>query len=286
MKRIFVLLFLLSFIFGTGHLWYLAKDGFNINRLLYPLQTKEVDSSEEEHIASLLHGSYHYLGKGRQCYVFSSEDQRYVIKIPRFDRYNLPFRWKVMPSFFNSIKKSIFDERQSRLRFTMQSFEIAATDLKDLTAVLYLHFHHTQKLPTDFVFNDRVHRSYHIDLNRMPFILQEKKEIMMPLCMNALRNDREKAKSMFLAFLNIIDERARKGIFNRDPSFLKNFGWDGQKSIQIDIGSFWKRRDIPTKEIYSSSLRDGLVRFRDWLSETDPEMLVWFDQQVKEKLQF
>jgi hypothetical protein len=284
-RRLIVIVFLVLALLFAGRLWYLSKDGFSINRIHYPLAASENDPNED-FVRSLLVEPYHYIGRGRQCYAFASADGQYVMKIPRFDRYFLPFFWKFLPfSFLDSCKKSIFDERQSRLQFTLESFRIAAIDLREQTAVLYLHLHRTKSLPR-LVLYDRLHRPYRIDLNQTAFILQKKHEIMMPLCVKALAdNDREKAKEMFMAFLNIIDVRAQKGILNRDPSFLKNFGWDGEKSIQIDIGSFWKRSDLSGDELYSFSLRDGTSRFREWLKQLDPEMCQWFECCLEERLQ-
>ena len=90
---------------------------------------------------------------------------------------------------------------------------------------------------------------------------------------------------MLLSFLKIIDIRAQKGIFNRDPSFLKNFGWDGEKSIQIDIGSFWSRSDLPKEEAYFLSLKEGIAPFRQWLDKIDPEMFIWFEGRFEEKIE-
>lgn len=288
LRKLCVLSLLVLTIAMVGRLWYFSKDGFNVNRLQYSLPiAKNLENEEGAHINNLFNEPYHYIGKGRQCYVFASSNGRYVLKLPRFDRYALPFFWRAMPaSFMSSYRKALYEGRQERLIFTMESFRIAATDLRDETAVVYLHFHQTQSLPRQFIIYDRLKRPLKIDLNQTAFALQEKKSIMMPLCIKAFREkDRDSAQKMLLAFLDIIDIRAQKGIFNRDPSFLKNFGWDGTKSIQIDIGSFWRRPDLPRKEAYLLSLREGLAPFRLWLAKTDPEMFDWFEHRFNEKIQ-
>lgn len=279
-KKCVFVAFLIALIMITGRLWYVAKDGFHMNRICYPLPAKVI---QEPAISTLFKGSYHYLGRGRQCYVFESVDHCYVLKIPRFDRYSLPFFWKAMPSFYDSKKRAIFKGRQDRLHFTMNSFYISGTDLQKETSVLYLHFHKTKHLPKVKIY-DRLHRPYLLDLNSTAFILQEKKELMMPLFLQALKeNNRELAEKMLFSFLDVVDQRAQKGIFNRDPSFLKNFGWDGEKCIQIDIGSFW-RKSLPSRAAYGASMLDGCVRIRDWLAMTDPDMLDRFNRKLDEKL--
>jgi hypothetical protein len=288
LRRLCILSLLALSIAVSGRLWYLSKDGFNVNRLHFSLWSDPTRESENvEHVNALLLEPYHYIGRGRQCYVFASSDGRYVLKLPRFDRYDLPFFWRAMPtSFMESYRKSLFQGRQERLIFTLESLRIAATDLRNETAVVYLHLHQTKTLPQRFVVYDRLNRPLKIDLNQLAFVLQEKKAIMMPLCIKALKDgDRKTAEKMMLAFLDMIDIRAQKGIFNRDPSFLKNFGWDGEKSIQIDIGSFWRRSDLSENEGYLLSLREGTGPFREWLAKMDEEMFDWFEKQLEERSQ-
>jgi len=287
-RKLFVLSLLIISIGLVGRIWYFCKDGFNVNRLHYSLPfDQKLQNENVDRLSVLLNDSYHYLGRGRQCYVFASSDGRYVLKLPRFDRYCLPFFWQAMPSsFMSSYKKSLYDGRQERLVFTLESFRIAANLLQEETAVVYLHLHRTNSLPRQFVIYDRLNRPFAIDLNQTAFALQEKKAIMMPLCIKAFKDRNSKAaKKMLLSFLEIIDVRAQKGIFNRDPSFLKNFGWDGEKSVQIDIGSFWRRSDLSKKEAHLLSLKEGTAPFRQWLAITDPEMFDWFERQFAKKVQ-
>lgn len=281
-KKCVVFLFLAAFVLSVGKFWYFSKDGFHINRIAYALPKKNIP---EKDLSIFFQSPYHYLGRGRQCYVFVSQDDKYVLKIPRFDRYRLPFFWKAMPSFYDRKKKSIFLGRRDRLDFVLESFRLSAEELSEETAVLFLHFHQTSSLPARFVIYDRLHRPFTIDLNQTAFVLQEKKQLMMPLFLQTLRENRtEDAQKLLLAFLDIIDKRAQKGIFNRDPSFLKNFGWDGSKSIQIDIGSFWRKTQLSAQEAYSLSLIEGSGRVREWLAQTDPEMLRFYEEHLKERL--
>ena len=265
---------------AVGRLWYIAKDGFSVNRLR--LSMKEQIDPMQEVIAPQLKGPFFYLGRGRQCYAFSSEDGKTVLKIPRFDRYELPFFWKGFPDFLTK-KKEIFADRQSRLAFTLESFRLAAQELKEQTGVIYLHLHRTKKLPKDCLLLDRLGRSHEVDLNEMAFILQEKAPLMMPEFLNALqRQDTNGAKQVLRAFLDVIEARARLGIFNKDPSFLKNFGLEGQRGIQIDIGSFYKKEG---ENLYERSMREGVRPLCAWLRETDLALFDWFQEVFDERVQ-
>ena len=279
------LFILIALVIGLGQLWYVSRDGFNVNRILYQLPLGTSTNGVDPEIRALLQNqTYQYLGRGRQCFVFESSDHQYVLKIPRFDRYDLPFFWKVMPAF-NSRKRLIWEGRQERLIFTLKSFHIAGTDLQEQTAVTYLHFHQTTDLPNPCIVFDRLHRAIPINLNQTAFVLQEKKDLLMPLCLKAMqKNDRQLAEKMLSSFLDVVAKRAEKNIFNRDPSFLKNYGWDGERCVQIDIGSFWHKSELPPQEAYHTSLREGTGRLREWLALNDRNMLEWFEQRLEEKM--
>ena len=109
---------------------------------------------------------------------------------------------------------------------------------------------------------------------------------MMPKFLDALqRQDSEGAKQVLMAFLDVIEARARLGIFNKDPSFLKNFGLDATKGVQIDIGSFFKKGDPLKSQTYELSMREGVEPLCNWLQAIDPNLLCWFQGVFNERLQ-
>src|SRR5689334_8295443 len=109
MKRIFCFFLLVSGSALVGKGWHLAKDGFNVNR------THSVCWKPGEAVfragASPLDGAlqqpYTYLGRGHQCYAFGSADGKYVVKLPRYDRYRLSFFLRSCPiPWFTSHKEA------------------------------------------------------------------------------------------------------------------------------------------------------------------------------------
>ena len=63
--------------------------------------------------------------------------------------------------------------------------------------------------------------------------LQRKKPILMTEFQRALRDGRRpEAEKMLDAFVEAIAERARRGILNKDPSFIRNFGFDGERAFR------------------------------------------------------
>lgn len=277
-RKIAVLCLLILSSAGVGRLWHSLKDGFSIRRIGAALPIYE---EAKPFSGEWLHGPFRYLGRGRQCYAFESPDGRFVLKIPRFDRYELPFIWKTPFPLLEKKREAIGRERQKRRAFVLESFQIAAALLKEETALLYLHIGDTGTCLGHTTLVDKLGRSYEVDLNRIVFALQEKKALMMPQFLGAVRaGDSEKVGRIFDAFLAILKKRAELGIFNKDPSFMKNFAWDGERGVQIDIGSFYRKTSLD-EEPFQASMKESVGPIREWLNSLDPALLSRFDERME-----
>ncbi len=280
-RKVGALFFLILSMMLIGKGWHFAKDGFSIQRTRFPLGRSHLPEPDFE-VRNALNQSYHYLGRGHQCYAFESADGQYVLKLPRYDRYTIPFwlRASRFP-FLENVREALQEDKEKRLQFTLNSFHIAFDELKKETALLYLHLDRTEsfRLSTEVV--DRIGRSYRLNLDRTAFILQRKKPLMMPAFKLALASgNRVEAKEILEAFLEVIAVRARKGIFNKDPSFLRNFGYDGE-GVQIDIGSFYRKKDVDLMTAFGPSFLQTIGHVQDWLTTVDPEIASWFKQRTE-----
>lgn len=284
LKQGSLLLLLIALIALAGKGWHWAKDGFSIRRTHFPLfEAIDVPLPDPE-IVSALKQPYSYLGRGHQCYAFESRDGRYVLKLPRYDRYRVPFWLRASAfSFLDGQRDKIAQDKQKRLRFMLGSFQIAFNELKEQTAVLYLHLNQTHCFQSNVLIRDRIGRSYKLNLDQSAFVLQRKKPLMMPAFQEALqKGDRIEAKRILEAFLTVVSIRAEKGIYNKDPSFLKNFAFDGGKGIQIDIGSFYRIPDSDPRTVFRPSFLQTAGHVQAWLKTTDPTMAKWFGLRTEE----
>jgi hypothetical protein len=271
---------LLCALVGKG--WHVSKDGFNVNRLRFlelPLKGEDLFNPE---LKGALSQNYVYLGRGHQCYALASEDGKYVLKLPRADLYRLPFWLRACSfSFLDPLKKDCREDKKRRFEFLFSSFSLAAKNLREETGVLYSHLEPTDHLQIQLSFKDPFHRTYLLNLDQTIFILQKKQSLMIPLFKNCLKEGkREKAKEILDSFLDLVAYRARQGISNKDGSFLRNFGYDGEKVVQIDIGSFY----FPTKEPFSFSVsfQQTTEHVVEWLKTIDQDMQSWFEMRVAE----
>lgn len=285
-KRIVSLLVLIGFCALSGKSWHWAKDGFSLSRT-YCYLPKIPEELSDHSLDAMLEQTYTYLGRGHQCYAFESEDGNYVIKLPRYDRYRLSFFLRSFPfSFLTSHRENIRTDIERRLYFLLESFRLAFEELRSETALVYLHLQRTEHLSHPLIIKDRLGRIYRLDSNRTAFMIQEKKPIMMASFQDRLRKgDRKGAEEILDGFLHVLSARSEKGIYNKDPSFMRNFGWEKGRGFQIDIGSFYRKSNMPLQEAREKSFQETVAHVRNWLTELDTDMLNIFDrktQKVKE----
>jgi len=269
-----------------GKSWHWAKDGFNLLRLQSAFLPVVESSPVDPVVNSALDQPYSYMGRGRQCYAFMSRDGRYVLKLPRLDQFGLPFWLRSLSfPFLESYREGKRAYMLQRCQFTMNSFQIAFSELQRETSVLYLHVNQTDSFHRLIQITDRIGRTYQLNLDKTLFILQEKTELMMPLVQQAIKKgDRKEAERILNAFLEVLESRSRKGIFNKDPTFLENFGFDGKKGIQVDIGGFYHKPGYEGQMAFEKSLSETAAHVHNWLAETNRDLQAWFDLRTEQIL--
>jgi len=264
MRKVMLILLLIALCSGVGKGLYWAKKGFSLRRIAGPVKVELIRWSDEANGA--LDQPFRFLGRGRQCFAFESLDGKYVLKFPRTDIYQKPFREIVSKA----------NERDKREKFVLESMRIAFDELKEETGSLGIHFGQTADLGEELHLIDSLGFSYRIPRQRASFVLQMKQPILMKCFLEATTpQEKEKILGSLIDFVVV---RGKKGIWNKDESFLRNYGFDGERGYQIDIGSFYHRPDAV------ASIRDTLHPVRSWLMKKDPEIVPYFDTTLELKL--
>lgn len=281
MKKCLALAFLIVFGACVGQCLYYAKDGFTIRRIHTLTHLIREEFSDEAKRA--LNQPFRYLGRGRQCFAFESEDGKYVLKFPRTDIYKTPLWAKALP--VSQYRQKLEKNHKAREEFILNSFRISFHELGEQTGLLALHLGQSPPSSQSLHVIDALGCSYHLKLWATPFALQIKRPLLMQEFIKAIDAKREEqAKQILDALLVVIKERAEKGILNRDRSFLRNYGFDGERAYQIDVGSFFKRPDLEPAARYEKSLRDSVDPIQEWLSQNAPEMLSYLNGKLEEFL--
>lgn len=277
-KKLAIILGLILFCSTVAEGLYLAKDGFSCRRI-HSLDYQITENWDEE-IDNVLEQTFHYLGRGRQCFAFASNDGKYVLKLPRTDIYKTPFWARVLP--VQSYRFQLEAKRRIREKFILNSFQISFDELKRETGLLAIHLGQSPSKGKKLTLIDASGSKHRLPLEKTSFVLQYKQPILMEAFSAALQKGAPKEAERILdALLIVVVERAKKGILNRDRSFLRNYGFDGEKAYQIDVGSFFRNQNLDPIAAYQKSICDSIDPIQEWLTLNAPEMATYLNIQLK-----
>lgn len=234
----------LSLPFGAAKL----TEGFRVSkmRLNWPANPKW-ETTLPASLNEILEQPYSFLGKGVQSFAFLSRDGRYVVKLLRFDRKK--DKSKYLP-LFNACKTAY--ER-----------------LKEETGLIYVHLNPTNLNFPIFRCKDAIGRPFEINLNPIRFIVQKKVNDFEEVLLQE-RHNPEAMKKRLDQFFDLIQTRASMGIWNKDPSLSRNFGFLDDRAIEFDFGNY----RVDPKLDPSREMQRYYKKMRHWLSKNAPE---WVD---------
>lgn len=277
-KKGFILLTLLVASFLLGHLKYLCRDGFRMEKVLLRNSTIIDSKKPEDNIFQILDKPFTYLGKGGQAYVFESQDKKHVLKLIRFDLLTSPFYRSIFPNSMQNKKK------QKRFNEAIRSYSIAKIDLSEITGVKYVHLHKTNFFSKKLKLIDKSYQEYEVELDSIAFVLQEKVELLGDVLKKHLKSERYAlGKELLSSYLEILSYRTKKGIYSKDHNFWgRNYGvTKDNKVLEIDVGSYRKDSQAQSKNFLEKNNLDHLAAFQKWLTVEDPKLASFFHEEIQ-----
>jgi hypothetical protein len=263
--RAVCLIFLMMIALAVPKTWHVIKGADQ------HLFSKNIAATEQQNltargispdVAGILAQPFYYWGKGSQFYVYSSRDQRYVLKIPRASK----------------MRESLIDRilhRKVKKPDLMMSMRIAYDYLTLQTGLTAVHLGRwvNVQIPPVLLY-DRIHRGKTVDLNSVPFVLQKRQKLLSNALLEA--NDANESKRILMAYLDLILLEKKRGWVSHDCAFWLNFGFENDQALRLDVGSYvpvggrfsWRRITKPVSR---------------WLQKNDPSLAVWFEQELEHR---
>ena len=293
------ILFLCAIVLGVGaclggHLFYLyfhqqfeLKDFrhefvFSNNSVpLIPEQALKAQASD------ILSQRFSYVGHGHQMTAFESEDHRYVLKL-----FNP--RPALNPEAFQSIRgmkhmcslkwiSHAYLKRQFLIKQLAGSYKIAFEDLKEETGLIYIHLDDSTCLSKAVHLSTKKGAQEWLQLDKVPFILQAKAEIAADHLGQLIRENRmEEAKTALANLYVFFEARARKGITDRQQTLYNNYGFIGDKVVQIDVGRI--RRDENIRKMPGKEISRVFGHINKFLSAKYPQLSPFFLENASDPL--
>lgn len=259
LKKIVFTLALIGAAVWGGHWWYYNKVlGFSTAKISSNLSYNVRWAAEEpqlEELEQIFSQPYSYLKSGTQSYAFVSQDGKYVMKFFRFNHLSHHW-WDIMRP--EKVKK-----KQENLEKLFGAYKLAYECMKDDAGLLYVHLNKTSHLKRKIEVKDKHGRLFWIDLDQTSFCVQEKAELIFDHLKKILeRGDREALQGAIQEMKNLIARRHQKGISDDDHAVTNNFGFVGDRAIQIDIGRLYQ-------DSMSNDEERIAQRLDQWLHDND-----------------
>jgi hypothetical protein len=282
MKKIFILFFAIIFLIGSQRfIWDKLTDSFHPRKIYYSKLKKEIDeisTYKKESISKILSQDFYYLAKGHHAYAFVSKDNLYILKFPRFSKFETSFWHRYNPFFKNRIKQKTKNKR-NRIKYIINSHDIANNSLCDETATIYLHFKKTSHIQTKTKIFDKLKRAFHLDLNSIGFVIQKNVTLFEDIFPDLIRkNDLKSIKKILDSYFDILESRASKKIMNKDRrGWCRNYGIDNLKKVkEIDIGAYKIKKDLNLFD----EINQCSIDFRKYLLKNYPIIIPYFDEKL------
>lgn len=235
--------------------YHFLTDGFSVHRITHfvpsPSPFNEIilcDREARKEIDQALLQDFHYLDSGSQCFVFLSSDGQYVLKFFKHHRWRLSFFeqvWLSLP-LCKELKEKKLNKKHNSHVDTYKSYCTSFEKFRKKTGLLLINLSTKGKEFPVVTIQDRLYRRHKIPLNNYTFLLQRRVTPMTQYVAECGR-DIEKIRRLIIEYINLVEERARLGYLNKDPSFARNFGVFNDSLVEIDIGGCFQD---PKKDIH------------------------------------
>jgi hypothetical protein len=214
-----------------------SPEGFSEDKIssslpVYPEWTIPVPA-ESEQIKAILGSRFKFLGEGAQAFAFESADGKYVLKFFKMRRFS--------PSMADYLCPHVVRRRLKNLRWVFNGYKIAYENFRKDTGLVFIHLAKTDYLKQKAIIIDDKGVEHQIDLDKTEFVLQEKAELLFDrLAKLHKAGDRQGVQKSIGAVLELVKRRIDQGYADRDKGVSNNFGFVGERAIQLDIGRLYK----------------------------------------------
>jgi hypothetical protein len=222
--------------------------GFSVSKISSNLPHHPDGDIEPVSLDPVLSQKFTYLAKGTQSYAFVSEDQKYVLKFFKM-RHFIPQTWlRYIPlPLLNKYRWKKIDKREKRLKTFFTTLKTCYENYKEEAGLIAVHLNPTKALYPRVILVDSQGKEWPVDLNQVVFVLQEKAETIHDLLPILVRKgETQKIDQMRRSLLDLVARRCQKGFIDEDKGIADNYGFVGERLIQIDIG--WLVQDENIKD--------------------------------------
>ena len=280
------LLFFVLF-FSVERFCHQKTHGFRIHKIQSTLpHNPEWDiafpTNELENIQAILSQPFCFLDSGGESYVFLSQDKKYILKFFKLHHMR-PYSWE--DSFLpKKIRTHYQNLRKKRLSTLFSSCKLAYDRFQEDAGLLYIHLNKTDFLKVKLKLFDPIGVLHLLDLDHMEFALQKRATLAYPsLVALSEANEFEAAQKRLSSLLDLILARCQAGLADHDAR-SRNFGFVGEKAIELDLGSFSIDESLKTSAAAKRVFLHETVKLRCFVKKYAPELAGFLEENINQRL--
>lgn len=278
--------------FVLARLYYALTDDFRLNNITFPLPYEESWNiptpipEEEKKLEEILSQPFHYLGKGAQSYVFSSQDGQYVLKFFKFKHLRPSIFVDALPSigFLKTYKDKQNARKQRKLFGVFESYKLAYDVDKNESGLIFIQLN-TEGNPKRLVtIYDKIGMKREIDLQHYPFILQKKGETLRVVLSGFFKNGEiETVKERLGKILELYAGEYSKGVYDHDHGIMQNTGFIGDIPIHLDVGKLLREEKMKDKKEAQKDIQIVVNNINGWVQKHYPQYSEEISSYLKTK---
>jgi len=262
-----------------GYSYYDRQFRLSNIKYIWPNATvSQITEERLEYLNKIFSQPFHYLDRGKQSFVFESQDKKYVLKF--FDNRCLR---SGKFSFLISIKKNQCEKKLNRL---LIGYQVAETHDVENTGLLFLQLVPDPAYRLKVNLTDRFSLSHVIDLSEVPFVLQEKAIPLRKVISGLLKKDNVVAAEKRLReIMDMYVNEYQRGVIDLDHNFMYNTGFVDGHPIRIDLGRLTYEDKIKDPILYRYDLEKVFIgRLGSWLDRHFPKYKEEIMRDMQNKL--
>jgi hypothetical protein len=281
------ILFFIAF-FAVERFCHEETHGFRLQKIRADLpsnpdwDTQFPEDHQEKKLQGILSQPFYFLNSGGEAYAFVSKDGKYVLKFFKLHHMR-PYNFSdvFLP---HPLRVKCQKMRKKKLTTLFSSCKLAYERFRERTGLIYLHLNKTDFLHVKLKIFDAIGAVHHLQLDKLPFALQEKALLAYPtLSSLAEAQEWDAAKRRISSLLDLIVARCRAGLADRDAR-KRNFGFIGDHAIEIDLGSFRVDESLKTKTAMEKVLLHETLKLRRYIKKRHPQLSEYFEEKLKTHL--
>lgn len=239
--------------------------------------------TEQRELACALAQEYYYLGRGGQCFAFTSQDNQYVIKFIRQNKKTPPLYSRLpLPSFLRHRLQQKMSLRHKKQQRDFQSYLLSMAELKEETGMIFLHLNQTKHLRKNLVIFDKAGRRFNLNLDDYEFLVQKKGELIYDQIDHFMQEGQvDRAEALISSIIDSVIARSKGSIMDDDAKIHRNFGCIQEQCLFIDVGRFRKEPRICDPKEYNQHLYEITRKFSNWLHGKYPHLEEYLEEHLQ-----